>query len=156
MKKSMPIRCAKYAAIAILLLTILAAAVSPSAYAMELKPDDKSVMGGSADTAEELSMDAFRPTGDAAASRLSAGNAGRRTDLPYDWQDPASAKRVEIHTPDGVYESDDIAIDTEMGEITVDADGTTVLLDGNNVVAYVDPDAPTVYPATACEVVFSK
>ena len=72
---------------------------------------------------------------------------------PLGEDDPA-IDRDRPATPDGSYESDDIAVDTALGEITVHADGTAVLLDSENVVVYDDPDAPRVYPAAICDVVF--
>lgn len=100
-----------------------------------------------------LSMLDFQPLGedDPAIDRERPATGGA---VPNAWPCPEGARSVSVSTPDGSYESDDIAVDTALGEITVHADGTAVLLDSENVVVYDDPDAPRVYPAAICDVVF--
>lgn len=160
MKKTMPIRCPKLvAAVATLVVAgaalLLMLAIAPSAHAMEIKPDTKSVTTWAAGETMELSMDAFQPADTSKLARCtSMENAAPMCDLPYGWQEPETATHVKITTPDGTYESDEFVLNEDVGEITVSVDGTTILLDNHNVVVYADPSSPTVYPAAACDVVF--
>lgn len=78
----------------------------------------------------DLTMDAFCPVEPPLRPRMNSGPAPREELLPYAWQDPHSAARVAIRTPGGSYESRSFRIDDEIGEITVDADGVRILLDG--------------------------
>ena len=103
----------------------------------------------------DLTMDAFCPVEPPLRPRMNSGPAPREELLPYAWQDPHSAARVAITTPGGSYESDSIHIDDEIGEITVDADGIRILLDGRNVVVYLDIEHPTVYWDGLCDVTFT-
>ena len=103
----------------------------------------------------DLTMDAFCPVEPPLRPRMNSGPAPREELLPYAWQDPHSAARVAITTPGGSYESDSIHIDDEIGEITVDADGVRILLDGRNVVVYLDIEHPTVYWDGLCDVTFT-
>ncbi len=103
----------------------------------------------------DLTMDAFCPVESPLRLRTDSGPAPRENLLPYAWQDPHSAARVAITTPGGSYESDNIHIDEAMGEITVDADGVRILLDGRNVVVYLDIEHPTVYWDGLCDVTFT-
>lgn len=161
MKKTMPIRCPKLVA-AVATLAVVAAtalflmlAIAPSAHAMEIKPNTKSVTTEAAGEAMELSMDAFQPADTSKLARCaSMENTAPLCDLPYGWQEPETAAHVKITTPDGTYESDEFVLNEDVGEITVNVDGITILLDNHNVVVYADPSSPTVYPAAACDVVF--
>ena len=103
----------------------------------------------------DLTMDAFCPVEPPLRPRMDSGPAPKEDLLPYAWQDPHSAARVAITTPGGSYESDSIHIDDEIGEITVDADGVRILLDGRNVVVYLDIEHPTVYWDGLCDVTFT-
>ena len=93
----------------------------------------------------DLTMDAFCPVEPPLRPRMDSGPAPRENLLPYAWQDPRSAARVAIRTPGGSYESRSFRIDDEIGEITIDAAGVRILLDGRNVVVYLDTEHPTVY-----------
>ncbi len=102
----------------------------------------------------ELTMEAFRPVTDRKRGpKAEAGERPRR--LPYAGQNPAAATHVEVTTPDGRYESGSFEIDENRGEITVDAQGTRILLDRRNVVVYLDAESPSVYPRTRCGVSFT-
>ena len=103
----------------------------------------------------DLTMDAFRPVEPPLRPRMNSGPAPKEDLLPYAWQDPRDAARVAIRTPGGSYESDNIHIDEAMGEITVDVDGIRILLDGRNIVVYLDTEHPTVYWNTLCDVTFT-
>ena len=103
----------------------------------------------------DLTMDAFRPVEPPLRPRMDSGPAPRENLLPYAWQDPRSAARIAIRTPGGSYESRSFRIDDEIGEITIDADGVRILLDGRNVVVYLDPEYPTVYWDGLCDVAFT-
>lgn len=103
----------------------------------------------------DLTMDAFRPVEPPLRPRTDSGPAPKEDLLPYAWQDPRGAAHVVIKTPGGSYESDSFHIDEAAGEITVDADGTRILLDGRNVVVYLDPEYPTVYWDGLCDVAFT-
>ena len=103
----------------------------------------------------DLTMDAFCPVEPPLRPRMNSGPAPREELLPYAWQDPHSAARVAITTPGGSYESDSIHIDEAMGEIIIDADGIRILLDGRNVVMYLDTERPTVYWDGLCDVTFT-
>ena len=103
----------------------------------------------------DLTMDAFCPVEPPLRPRMDSGPAPRENLLPYAWQDPRSAARVAIRTPGGSYESRSFRIDEAMGEITVDADGVRILLDGRNVVVYLDTEHPTVYWDGLCDVTFT-
>ena len=76
--------------------------------------------------------------------RTDSGPAPKEDLLPYAWQDPRNAACIAIRTPGGSYESRSFRIDDEIGEITIDADGVCILLDGRNVVVYLDTEHPTV------------
>ena len=97
----------------------------------------------------DLTMDAFRPVEPPLRPRMDSGPAPRENLLPYAWQDPHSAARVAITTPGGSYESDSIHIDDEIGEITVDADGVRILLDGGTWSCTWIPSTPR-FIGTAC------
>lgn len=101
-----------------------------------------------------LTMDSFRPVEPPLRPRMDGKPAPREGRLPYAWQDPRGAAHVAITTPGGSYESHSIHIDEATGEITVDADGIRILLDGWNVVVYLDPEHPTVYRDVLCNVTF--
>ena len=103
----------------------------------------------------DLTMDAFCPVESPLRLRTDSGPAPRENLLPYAWQDPHSAARVAITTPGGSYESDSIHIDDEIGEITVDADGVRILLDGRNVVVYLYIEHPTFFWYGMCVVTFT-
>lgn len=100
-----------------------------------------------------LTMDAFQPV--TARKRGPKAEPGEPRCLPYAGQNPAAAAYVEITTPDGRYESGSFEIDENRGEITVDAQGTRILLDRRNVVVYLDAESPSVYPRTRCGVSFT-
>lgn len=102
----------------------------------------------------ELTMDSLRPVEPPLRPRMDGKPAPREDHLPYAWQDPRGAARVAITTPGGSYESDNIHIDDEMGEIIIAADGIRILLDGENVVVYLDAENPTVYRDVLCNVTF--
>ena len=103
----------------------------------------------------DLTMDAFRPVEPPLRPRMDSGPAPRENLLPYAWQDPRDAAHVAITTPGGNYESRSFRIDDEIGEITIDADGVRILLDGRNVVVYLDTEHPTVYWDGLCDVTFT-
>ena len=103
----------------------------------------------------DLTMDAFYPIEPPLRFRMDSGPAPRECLLPYAWQDPCDAAHVAIRTPGGSYESRSFRIDEAMGEITVDADGVRILLDGRNVVVYLDTEHPTVYWDGLCDVTFT-
>ena len=103
----------------------------------------------------DLTMDAFCPVEPPLRLPTDSGPAPKEDRLPYAWQDPHSAAHVVIKTPGGSYESDNIHIDEAAGEITVDADGVRILLDGRNVVVYLNTERPTVYWEGLCDVAFT-
>lgn len=125
-----------------------------SPYAMELQPDTGSVFTGSDSESTPLSLDDFRPIGKTGPLRPPAP-IRPSAPMPYARQHPETATRVRIRTPGGEYESGVFTIDPVKGRIRVDADGLPVLLDRRNVVVYLDPGRPTIYPAAQCRVVFS-
>lgn len=106
--------------------------------------------------ANELSMDMFTDAANDVAllDVLRMDEAPTRA-IPYENQNPEAASRVDVRTPDGSYSSDEITVDGESGEISVDAAGTAILLDNRNVVVYDAAGGPTVYPAVACRVSFT-
>ncbi len=116
---------------------------------------DNGIFPSAASEPIDLTMDAFRPVEPPLRPRMDSGPAPKEDLLPYAWQDPHSAARVAITTPGGSYESDSIHIDDEIGEITIDADGVRILLDGRNVVVYLDIEHPTVYWDGLCDVTFT-
>ena len=103
----------------------------------------------------DLTMDAFYPIEPPLRFRTDSGPAPKEDLLPYAWQDPRNAACIAIRTPGGSYESRSFRIDDEIGEITVDADGVRILLDGRNVVVYLDTERPTVYWDGLCDVTFT-
>ncbi|NBI82075.1 hypothetical protein D3Z48_08255 [Clostridiaceae bacterium] len=103
----------------------------------------------------DLTMDAFYPIEPPLRFRTDSGPAPKEDLLPYAWQDPRNAACIAIRTPGGSYESRSFRIDDEIGEITIDADGVCILLDGRNVVVYLDTEHPTVYWDGLCDVTFT-
>ena len=103
----------------------------------------------------DLTMDAFYPIEPPLRFRTDSGPAPKEDLLPYAWQDPRNAACIAIRTPGGSYESRSFRIDDEIGEITIDADGVRILLDGRNVVVYLDTEHPTVYWEGLCDVAFT-
>ena len=103
----------------------------------------------------DLTMDAFYPIEPPLRFRTDSGPAPKEDLLPYAWQDPRNAACIAIRTPGGSYESRSFRIDDEIGEITIDADGVRILLDGRNVVVYLDTERPTVYWDGLCDVTFT-
>ena len=116
---------------------------------------DNGIFPSAASEPIDLTMDAFCPVEPPLRPRMNSGPAPREELLPYAWQDPHSAARVAIRTPGGSYESRSFRIDDEIGEITIDADGVRILLDGRNVVVYLDTEHPTVYWDGLCDVTFT-
>lgn len=113
---------------------------------------DNNVFPSEASEPIDLTMDLFRSVEPPLRPRMDSGPAPKDGRLPYAWQDPRGAAHVVIKTPSGSYESDSFHIDEAAGEITVDADGTRILLDGWNVVVYLDSKNPTIYRNTLCDV----
>ena len=116
---------------------------------------DNGIFPSAASEPIDLTMDAFRPVEPPLRPRMDSGPAPRENLLPYAWQDHRSAARIAIRTPGGSYESRSFRIDDEIGEITIDADGVCILLDGRNVVVYLDTEHPTVYWDGLCDVTFT-
>ena len=116
---------------------------------------DNGIFPSAASEPIDLTMDAFCPVEPPLRPRMDSGPAPRENLLPYAWQDPRDAAHVAITTPGGNYESRSFRIDDEIGEITIDADGVCILLDGRNVVVYLDTEHPTVYWDGLCDVTFT-
>lgn len=149
MKHIANMRTVILAILAIAILAVLVLAVSPSAYAMDTDTThiDKTA------APVELDMDSFQPVREG----LGAPDMepAPRSRVPYQEQHPESATSVSIRTPGGRYESSSFRLDTDKGEIAVEADGMTIILDNRNVAACAEGQDPAVYPARACTVLFS-